>query len=213
MFLINKKTYLLAAVLTLLLIISGLASNWLFNMQREEIIRKSLLDLQSSISESDLEMNYLMGFVRNGCPLLEEGKKNVAKTLIETNRKLIQYREDVIDESEFRRLKTEQSMLYIKYWMFTLKSKESCGTNVSTILYFWDLSPESQQQGYVLDSLTEKYGSRVLVIPLDYNFDLGIIRILTKQFNVTKTPAVIINEDTKLEGLRSRAQIEKYIGV
>lgn len=210
---ISKKTYLLAALMTLLLFAGVFALNWIFNMQREEAIQRNLLNLQSSVAESQLEMEYLIGFVKDGCPLLEEGKKNIIKTLIETNRKLVRYNEYAISDSEFVRLKTDQSVLYIKYWMFTLKMNDICKTNTSTILYFWDLSSESQQQGYVLDSVSEKYDPEVFVVPLDYNFDLGIIRILAKQFNVTKAPAVLINEKTKIEGLASRAEIEKYLNM
>ncbi|MFZ3077345.1 MAG: hypothetical protein WA139_02725 [Candidatus Aenigmatarchaeota archaeon] len=207
---INKKTYLLAAALTFVLISGGFGMNWIINAQREDAIQKSLLNMQSSIAESQLEMDYLIGFA-GGCSLLEEGKKNIAKTLIETNRKLVQYNENTIGETEIARLKTDQSVLYVKYWMFAIKMKDICKTNVSTIMYFWDISPESQQQGYVLDSISEKYGSSALVIPLDYNFDLGIIKILSRQFNVTKAPTIIINEKTKLEGPVSSAKIEKYI--
>jgi len=207
---INKKTYFMAAILTFVVIAGGFGLNWRFNAQREDAIQKNLLSMQSSIAESQLEMDYLIGF-DGGCSLLEEGKKNIAKTLVETNRKLVQYNENAIGGSEIMRLKTDQSVLYVKYWMFTIKMKDICKTNVSTILYFWDVSPESQQEGYVLDSVSEKYGSGALVIPLDYNFDIGIIKILSRQFNVTKTPAIIINEKTKLEGLVSSAEIEKYI--
>lgn len=207
---INKKTYLLAAVLTLVIILGGFGLNWIINAQREDAIQKNLLSMQSSMMESQLEMDYLIGFA-GGCSLLEEGKKNIAKTLVETNRKLVQYNENAIGGAEIMRLKTDQSVLYVKYWLFTVKMKDICKTNVSTIMYFWDISPESQQQGYVLDSVSERYGSSVLVVPLDYNFDLGIIRILSKQFNVTKAPTIVINEKTKLEGPVSSAEIGKYI--
>lgn len=207
---INKKTYLLAAILTFAIIAGVFGMNWAFSAQREDAIQKSLLNMQSSMMESQLEMDYLIGF-DGGCSLLEEGKKNIAKTLVETNRKLVQYNENAIGGTEISRLKTDQSVLYVKYWMFTIKMKNICKTNVSTILYFWDISPESQQQGYVLDSISEKYGSGALVVPLDYNFDLGIIKILSKQFSVTKVPTIIINEKTKLEGPVSSAEIGKYM--
>lgn len=207
---INKKTYLLAAILTFAIIAGGFGMNWAFSAQREDAIQKSLLNMQSSMMESQLEMDYLIGF-DGGCSLLEEGKKNIAKTLFDTNKKLVQYNEYAIGDSEFKRLKTDQSVLYVKYWMFTIKMKNICKTNVSTILYFWDISPESQQQGYVLDSISKKYGSGALVVPLDYNFELGIIKILSKQFNVTKVPTIIINEKTKLEGPVSSAEIGKYM--
>lgn len=208
---INKKTYLLAAILTFAVIAGGFGLNWIFNAQREDVVQKNLLNIQSATSASELEMEYIMNFAKDKCSLLEQGKSDISKTLFETNKKLVQYNEYAIGDSEFKRLKTDQSVLYVKYWMFMLSAKENCGTNTTTILYFWDLSPESQQEEYVLDSVSEKYGSGALVVPLDYNFDLGIIRMLSKQFNVTKVPTIIINEKTKLEGPVSSAEIGKYM--
>lgn len=211
MFLINKKTYILAAALTFAVIAGGFGLNWIFNAQREELVQENLLNIQSSLSESELEMEYITGFAKDKCPLLEQEMGSISKTLFDTNKKLLQYREYAIGSSEFRRLKTDQSTLYIKYWMFTLTARENCGTNTTTILYFWDNSLKSQQEGYALDSISEKYGSRALVVPLDYSFDLGIIKMLSSQFNITGAPSVVINEKTKMEGLVSSSEIEKYI--
>ena len=42
---------------------------------------------------------------------------------------------------------------------------------------------------------------------MDAEFDLGIIQILKKEFNVTTTPTIIINEKEKLEGLTPKKKI------
>lgn len=96
--------------------------------------------------------------------------------------------------------------------MFARKIRDECKTNLTTMLYFWDAdSAESQQQGFVLDAITNEHGDKVLIIPLDYKFDLGIIKILSKEFKITGTPTIIINEKIKLEGLYSKEDILKYV--
>lgn len=202
------KTYIIAALITVVVIISAFAFNWYFNFLRDQDIKRSLLDLQTSISESQLELLYISEYMKDGCGALEEAKGTTIRTLIETNKKLLRYKEYLIDDTEFKRLKIEQSMLYINYWMIMTKMKSQCNINLTTILYFWDaFSDESKQQGYVLDSITEQYKDRVLVIPLDFNFDLGIIKILSKQFNITKTPTVIVNEKITFDRLVSKKEI------
>ena len=78
---INKKTYLMAAALTFAIILGVFGLNWIINAQREDVIQKNLLNMQSSMMESQLEMDYLIGFA-GGCSMLEEGKKNIANIYI-----------------------------------------------------------------------------------------------------------------------------------
>ena len=209
---VKVKTYSIAAVITLLLLLSGYSMNWYLGDLKEKQLQQQFLDLQTSIVESQLELTYLTEFTEDGCELLEEAKDVTRINLFDVNKRLESLEEISGDEFEARRLKTEQSISYINLWMFARKMKEECKTNLTTILYFWDAySIESQQQGYVLDTITRENGDVVLIIPLDYNFDLGMIKILSKEFNVTRTPTIIINEKIKLEGIHSKSEILDYV--
>lgn len=203
---IKTKTYAIAAAVTILLVLTGFMFNWYFNFLREQDLQRKLLELQSSISGAQLEYSYISEF-GGSCDLLEEFRKISTKSLSDINKKLVTYKEYAIGDFEYRRLRTEQTILYVKRWMTVLNMKKQCKMNISTILYFWGLDSASQSQGYVLDSVTEEFKEKVLVVPMDYNFDLGIIKILSKQFNVTKTPTIIVNEKTKLEGLTAKKDI------
>ena len=204
---VNYKIYFTAAVITIILLIFGFTFNWYFTIQREEELKQTFLDLQTSMTESQLELTYLTEY-GGDCSSLEEAVKSTRQTLYIVNKKLETYENYLISDLEFRRNKAEQTILYVKLWLTTLKIKEICETDITTILYFFDVeSLESKEQGYVLDAITEQEGDKVIVIPLDFNFDLGIIRILSKEFDVITTPTIIVNEQTKLEGLQSRDQI------
>jgi len=207
---VKVKIYLTAAVITAALVMSGFALNWYFNEAQQTELARSITSLETSISESQLELLYVTEFSNQGCDVLEESRRGTTETLISANRKLTAAEENtVLPDWEWDHLKTEQTVLYIKLWMLTQKMYEMCNRNISTMLYFFDTtSYASKQQGYVLDSITNEYGAeRVLVVPLDYNFDMGIIRILRAQFNVTSAPTIVVNEKTKLEGLNSKADI------
>ncbi len=213
---VKVKVYFAAAVITAALVMSGFALNWYFNDLRQAGLSRTLTELETSISESQLELLYVTEFSDQGCNVLEESRRVTTENLIGVNQKLISAEQNLIlPDWEWNRLKTEQTIQYIKLWMLTRKMKDMCDTNVSTILYFFDTASDvSKQQGYVLDSLTNQYGSsRVLVVPLDYNYNIGIIRILRTQFNVTSTPTVIVDEKNKLEGLTSKADIVASAGL
>lgn len=213
---VKSKVYVAAAILTAVLVMTGFALNWYLNELRQGSLVRSMTELETSISESQLELLYVNEYSDQACGVLEESRRVTTESLIDTNQNLLKAEQNLIlPDWEWNRLKTEQTILYVELWMLTQKVKDSCDTNVSTILYFFDTaSDESKQQGYILDSITNQYGSKkVLVVPLDYNYNIGIIRILRTQFNVSSTPTLVINEETKLEGVASKADIVSSAGL
>jgi len=212
---VKAKTYVAAAILTIILVGFAFGINWWWNQQREEALIRDITELQTIMSDTQLELLYVTQFGQ-GCDIIAESRGSTATVLEEVNRRLIESEKNIIvPDWEWNRLKSEQTMLYVKLWMLTLQMRESCGSNISTILYFYDtVSPESQQQGYVLDSITNQYGTKLVqIVPLDRNSKLGIMRILTKQFNVTTTPTIIIGEETKIEGVISKADLVSKLGI
>lgn len=207
---VAKKIYFSAAILTIVIIISTIIISWYVLYLKEEEIRNIFSDIKTSLEASNVELLYVSEYLKDGCEILNETRSEITKKLLEVNKKLIEAEKErrVLSPSENRRFKTEQSILYVKYWILTLEMRKKCNFNISTILYFWDAeSTECKIQGYVLDSITYEYGNRVLIVPLDYNFDLGIIKIIAKQFNVTTTPTIIVNEKIKFEGLTTKNDI------
>ena len=213
---VRKNIYLLAVFITIIIIIAIIATSWYFLYLKEQEINEMLLSIQTSIETSNLELLYISEYSKDGCEIISQTRSEIIKKLFEVNKKLVEAERErrIFSPTENKRLKTEQSLLYIKYWLLTMKVREKCNIPINTILYFWSAdSDECKSQGYVLDSITTEYKDRVLVVPLDYNFDLGIIKIIAHEFNVTKTPTIIINEKIKFEGLVSKSEIEKNMNI
>lgn len=212
---VNTKIYGTAALVTLLVVALMFGVNWWMNRQREAELMQTIEELQMTTSEAQLELLYVTQF-GHGCDILVTSRETTTAALSDINRQLTQAELNIIlPDWEWNRLKAEQTMLYVKLWLLTLQERDSCRSNISTILYFFDTSSAaSTTQGYVLDSITNQYGtSRVQVIPLDYNMKLGIVRLLARQFNVTATPSIVLNENEKLEGLVPKATIIGELGL
>ena len=69
---------------------------------------------------------------------------------------------------------------------------------------------ESEKQGYILDYLYTKYPDKLVIFALDYNLDLGALKILKEIYGVNMAPTIVINE-TKLEGLQSARTVESFL--
>ncbi|MDD5416394.1 MAG: hypothetical protein PHU12_00280 [Candidatus Aenigmarchaeota archaeon] len=207
---VEAKIYSLAALLTLVLVLSSLYMNYYVSEIKQKELQEKYDSINKLLSSSQLEFEYL-GNSNNSCDLLNESVNITRTNLIGINRKLEEYKEYMISDSEFNRLKTEQTILYVKIWMLSNQIKERCDMKFTTVLYLWDTDLESKQQGYILDAIREDHQDDLLVIPLDYNFNIGIINLIKKDHDVTSAPTIIINEQTKLVGLQNRETIEKLL--
>ena len=201
------KIYIVAALITAVFPVSGLLFDNYYSRERERTVQQELLDLQTSLTESQLELAYITEF-GGDCDVLNAASRSLRSSLASTNRRLESYREYLVSDQEFTRLKSQQTILYVQLWMLTLKMREQCEEEINTVLYFFDVdSFESRQQGYVLDAITNEYGNTTLVVPLDAGFNSGIIKILKQQFKVTSTPFVVVNEKVTLEGVQTKSTI------
>ena len=208
---ISKEVYMLSIVITLSIIILTFSFNWYLNYTREVVIKDNIKDIQLSIEDSQLELFFITNYMKKGeCNILEKSAMEISRELQENNKKLLYY--EKTDEREFKRLKAEHVMIFAKLWMMNLRLKENCNSSRSTILYFFDThSDESAEQGYVLDSLYSQYKNNIFIFPIDAEFNMGIIKLLKSNYNVTVTPTIIVNEEKKFEGLTSKEKIEEAL--
>jgi len=207
---VKVKIYALAAFVTLLLIVSSFYLNWYMGNTKEQELQQKYYSIDSLLSSSQLEFEYISS-AKDNCNLLNETIGMTRTNLVSINTKLEEYKDYLVSDVEFNRLKTEQTILYVKIWMLSKKVKESCNMNFSTMLYFWDTSMQSKEQGYIVDAVRNDHPDDLIIIPLDYNFDIGIINLLKKDYKIDSAPTILIDENTKLTGLNSKDEIEKFL--
>jgi len=209
---IDTKIYILSTVATCTMIFIIFFISWYLNVMKANEMREKLLDFQLTIEDSQLEMLYIANYMKGDCSVLESGVKTLSERLVENNRKLSGFDSSTMSKSEYDRLKAEHILIFAKLWLLYLKMKNECNSNISTILYFFSInSDECIQQGYVLDSLYNKYSENLFIFPIDADFDLGIIKILKERYNVTQTPTIIVNEKIKFVGLTPKDKIEPVL--
>jgi hypothetical protein len=113
-------------------------------------------------------------------------------------------------------LKKYYSLLEIRHYIYMKERKEKCGgENYSLVLFFYSNKPENidagEKQGYVLDYLKDKYTlDKIKVYSLDYDLDIGVIKSLIHQYNITETPSMLIDGSLYL-GFHDKEELEKLI--
>ena len=102
----------------------------------------------------------------------------------------------------------------LNYWLFAKKTKEKCDLDVVNILYFYSEKncQTCPDQGVILTYFKKTFGDKLLVFPIDVDYELNepVITILKKQYDVTMYPTTII-EDQKYEGIIHNEELKKII--
>jgi len=205
----------IAAVITFLIFTLGVLLGLIMDYER-----LSFLNQRTEIQEvnyKSLQLQYLylsdIGSGNNSCPLLRAALKNSIKDLSYSLEKLESYEKETQINSKDYELITKQYVLdNIRYWIFSKKTKEICNEDIINVLYFYsrDNCDICHNQGTILSYFKTKLDDEILIFPLNVDIDEDLIYLLSLQYNVTKFPTIIVN-DNKYEGVISKNELSRII--
>ncbi len=113
----------------------------------------------------------------------------------------------------YETLKRKYLLNRIELWLYTTLLSETCNTNISQVLYFYRNKPacdECQIQGDVLETVrSECPNVKIFAISTDEGVDL--VPLIQAQFGVTKTPALVLDNNRVFESLASKETILEYL--
>ena len=212
---INTKIYLLAAFFTMIIFFTGILLDRMLTNTKNELLINYIREIEEEQTNTQLEFLLLERAGKNNtCDLLDYEITTLGKTGEQTRIEVARYEESgKIYTKEFKDLKKKYTSLLIRNWLFFKEFKENCNSNMTIILYFYSnkYCNDCNQQGSVLTYMQRKYPS-IKVISLDSDLDMNVMKLMKRLYdikNVTK-PVLIINEK-KYEGLKSRSDLEKIL--
>ncbi len=113
--------------------------------------------------------------------------------------------------------KKRYTLLQLQFWLNSVYLKDKCGKNYATVLYFYsqynqEVSNDQNVQSRVILDLINKCGpEKLLSAPIPIDLDIGMVNLLKEKYGIAKTPSILINEKTLLEGLQSKEDLEKLV--
>lgn len=199
------QRYIIAFVITSLVFISGFfIGSRIASSRTEEIqrgLQNDLLDFQS------LELELSMIKESKACDYISYRLPDIIRRKVELGRKF-----DVgdIPEEDAELLKKQYVISLTRYWFFSEVQEKDCNITTPRIMFFFDDTEMSREQGRVLDYTVYKSNQTISVFAFNTEWKGPIVRLLMANYQVQKLPAVIIN-GTKYEGLQGRDQLEKIM--
>ena len=214
---INKRFYLLAGVITIIIFLLGVSLGVLIEGEQVNYVdaNKNLEEVNyESLQVQYLYLSYLSTSEREGsCKAFTATLNEYIKKTDDTRVKLEDYiaKGNVYTE-EFQLLQREYIQSQMNFWILSKKTKELCKTDYVTVLYFHSQDcTDCANQGYVLDYLKKLFDERLLIFAFDSNYTQEpMISLLKDTYNVTTTPTIVIEED-KYDGFQSKDSLLKAI--
>jgi len=201
---IRKERYAITFLVTTLVFIAGVfigsevSKKGIEDIQellQKDILETQSLELELSILES-INSSFLCGYIDYRLP-------NIIKSKVELGRKF-ELGDVPRDEADI--LQRQYSISLAKYLLFTEVQQKRCGIDKPRILFFFDTSEISREQGRVLDYIVFKTQENITIFSFNIQWDNALIRLLVNTYNITDVPTLITNEE-KHVGFQSREMV------
>jgi len=107
------------------------------------------------------------------------------------------------------------TLIELEHFEFIQKLNSECKREFDTILFFYsneenDLQ-KSEDAGRLLDTLFLRNTENLIIYSFDINLDTSLIDDLKKRYNITSSPAIVINGNNTLVNPANISEIEKFL--
>jgi len=205
------KVYLIAALLSLILFLSGIWLGFFLSKTTLLPIEKEISSLENQL-ETIREEYFLLGIKgKEGCMLLRTLSQDLAQKLnnISSQFKILEERGE--HGQLFEDLKKEYVLLSLKAWILNSNIREYCNQSIVASLYFYSFPcNECGAQEIILEKLKNKYYGDFLVYGIDCSVDSPVVEALKKSYGVKKVPSLLIGGEL-IEGYRNFTYLDKLI--
>ena len=202
----DKKIFIVAAVITIMLFISIYSFNLFLNTQRERVVierMEQVLDEYQEIQTLSL-MSDVFGKEMT-CLSLEKRLAHMDKTLWETGVKIDKYREvtkKFITDPFYLDQKRKFNRNEVLYLSMLKEMKDWCEFNQTIILYFYkkkEFCPDCDGQAFVLTDLNKEINDEIAIFSFDSDLELPCVSTLELFYNITSYPCLVIEDNTYCE--------------
>ncbi len=201
-----------------ILFFSGFLLGWAFDYFRtghiEDIMRNTELGIENYVVEKE----FLSSREEWDCQLSNEIMEEMSQDLRETGRLLETYgsKASGLSERDYDYLKRKYFTNELRFYNLFLSARRECDPGFVIVLFFYDpQQDESLAQGYVLDEIVRENTingtMRVRVLSFDGTYEYEIVRMLRRAYNITRLPALVIDDSVVLEGYQNRATLSRIV--
>ena len=212
----QKRRYIFAGILTLLIFTLGLMLGLVIEGKRVEVIQEQANEQRLDLNSLQLQYAYINQLAQEkNCPALAKSFDKNVNTLESTRIKLENYYNGAsVNKAEFDIIRRDYTIAQFNYWLFAKKYKSLCDADIVTVLFFYDDDDKCDtcsDQGFVLSYLKKIFEDKLLNFAIYGRYDSEpMVDILKSTYDIQRYPTLII-EDEKFEGFMDRTTLKNQL--
>lgn len=202
-----KKQVFLSTIfaLCIVFVVGIVIGNLVSNPETKEInkvLRQSELSTESYMLEQEL----LADFDQN-CDLAKTRLAALSGELWQLGKMLgSETAKSDLGRSSYHFLKLKYHLMQIKTYLLYANLNKDCNFTTPVVLFFYSQDDaDSKEQGKILDALVNDYDIKVFAVEAGYSSELEFLEMF---YDVSKTPFLVLNYNSKKSGLTSYEAIE-----
>jgi len=115
-------------------------------------------------------------------------------------------------ERDYEFLQRRYYVYQTRFMLMLEDYRTRCDQDFLSLLYFFGDNVDSQRQGSVLTEFRQENQGRVFVFSFTLDAeDSPIVDLVAKDYNITSTPSVVVNQNTTLRGFTSKGELEAML--
>jgi len=115
-------------------------------------------------------------------------------------------------ERDYEFLQRRYYVYQTRFMLMLEDYRTRCDQDFLSLLYFFGDNVDSQRQGSVLTEFRQENQGEVFVFSFTLDAeDSPIVDLVAKDYNITSTPAVVVNQNTTLRGFTSKGELEAML--
>lgn len=213
----KKNVFWQALILTVVIFTFGLLLGSAFESNKLNEINDYYA--QSEVSLMDiLALNNMIDLEGTSCDILIDSNFQFADKIYGDALLLEKYADSEKMSDNFKFIHKRYDILRTFLWINSMKSKEKCHEDFSTVTYLYEYDPKDLTKkavqtvwSRILFDLKQEEGRKIILIPIAINSDVTSLNYLIENFEISKYPVVIINEKHIISELNSVEDIRKYL--
>ncbi len=209
----RRHLLLTSAVLATAVFLAGILFGWSLDHFRTTEILTTIKQNELSTESYLVEQQFIDSFGGDKCELLTARVDTLRDSTNQIGKQLACWGgKSTFKEADFDYLKRKYTILEVRFLMLINDLKQECGQDYNIILSFYKIDEDASiRQGYVLDSLNDKYNNTLIILSFDkYYTDEPLIDILATRYGIERTPAIVVNGKVK-QGFVPESELDKLI--
>jgi|TARA_Y100000310_G_scaffold186143_2_gene186194 hypothetical protein len=206
-----------ALVLTVVVFLLGVFLGFALESNRVRDVEEQYRRIELEWSDAKLQSLYYQNLEPRFCDSAIEENLNFADKVYKEGLKLETYDKASFLTDDLEWEKRKYALLKVEFWLNSIVLRERCNADYINLVYFFandpefEIKAEQNAQSGILKDLKQKHGKQLMLIPLPIDMDISMVNIMKGTYDISKTPTILINEEVKLEGLRSFEELDKLV--